>query len=133
MASTERLFRHKTIRRFCVSEFEFNDFELRLIDDEKGTADEKAAKFIAIIKTLPRRDSLQIVEINSTAVAESEKAVVDIKTDTVVRGPMQAGDILTDADKQRLATQQGTGSTQPGATNPTAAGNNLAGMLGNLK
>lgn len=114
-----RKFKHKTIRRFRVGEFEFEDFILNV------ESDEKAEEFIKIVKTLPRRDALQIVEVNESAAADAEKSVVDSQ-DTIVRGAQTAADILTEDDKKRLQQQQGSGSAAAGASNPIAAGNKLA-------
>jgi hypothetical protein len=112
-------FRHKTIRRFKVSEFEFDNFELILQDEDE------AEKFRDLVKQLPKRDSMHIVEINDAAAAAAEKSVVG-ESSTVVRGAQSAESLLTEEDRKRLALQQGAGSTQPGASNPTAAGNALA-------
>jgi hypothetical protein len=108
------LFRHKTVRRFSVAGFEFKDHKMRL--DE-----EKAKKFRELVATLPAREQVQIVEVNEEAAAASEKPVAG---PTVVRGPAQAKDILTDADRKRLAENQtpsNNGVNIP-TSNPTGAG-----------
>jgi len=102
--SGPRVFFHKAYRQYKVGRFIFKKNYLRLADE----ADIK--EFLDLINGpgFPRREAALIVEVNETARAASEKSVI--------RGSMQADDIMTAKDKQRLTS----------LTNPGAAGNNLA-------
>jgi hypothetical protein len=111
------LFFHKRIRRFRVGKFEFKKNYLRIDNDEDRDA------FLAILNDpkFPKRDALQIVEINEEARAATETSVIQKPTTSpVVRGPMNAADILTAKDQQRLQN----------LSKPGQNGGNLAPNLG---
>lgn len=106
------LFFHKTIRRYRVGKFEFKDHYLRL------TSPEARQEFLNILneRNFPKRDAIQIVEVNETARAQTEKPVL-VNAAPVIRGNMTAGDILTQKDHQRILEAQ---------SKPGSAGNALA-------
>lgn len=99
------LYKHKTIRRWKTGEFEFKDFHLRIDDAEANE------RFVKTLEALPRIDTSDIVLVNEAAASSTESRVV--------RGPLQAGDILTAKDKAALAAANakaaaGTTTTQTG-------------------
>lgn len=94
------LFRHKAVRRYQIADapnppFDFIDFEMRL---EGPNAEARKNRFLEICQDLPRQEAIHIVQVNEIAAASTEKIV----SNTVVRGAMQATDILTGKDIQRL-------------------------------
>lgn len=118
-------FRHKTIRRFSVAGFEFENFHLIVVGDEERQ------RFLDIAKTLPKREALQIVEVNDTAAAAAEVSVVAESDGGVVRGAATAAELMTAADRERLK-QFGTGGA-PGATNTVSTANALAAAAAGIK
>lgn len=114
------LFKHRTIRRFCVSGFEFKNFELRL------QTEEEREQFISIVEGLPKIESIHIVEVNEEARAAMETPIT-AKESTVVRGAMGADDILTAKDRERIAQSNLNGNTlAPNPSKPT--GFNMASL-----
>jgi hypothetical protein len=121
------LFRHKTIRRFCIEQFEFKNFELRLQSEKERD------EFVAMVQDLPNRDAIQIVEVNEAAAAVAETSIAK-KDSSVVRGFLNADDILTAKDRQRLQDTQGSGPQNliPAGQKPPTPAMNLANLnLGN--
>ena len=86
-------YKHKSIRRFRVGDFEFNNFELRIPDHETN------AKFRAILDELPLRETVDIVLVNEEAAAAAESRIV--------RGAHDAANILTAKDRQLIAGATG--------------------------
>ena len=82
-------YRHKTIRRFRVGEFEFKN-GLLVIKDEK-----KNESFRRLWTDMPRRDQLGIVEIDEEALARLEKPMAR----RVIRGVGDTG-LPYDYDRQ---------------------------------
>lgn len=113
------LFMHKTIRRYRVGRFEFKNNYLRL------NSAEDRQEFLDILNQsgFPKRDAIQIVEVNEEARAQTESSVV--------RGNMAAGDILTGKDHQRLLALQNKPGSTGGALAPNPGkpqGFNIAGL-----
>lgn len=97
---TNVLFRHKTIRRYKIGEFEFRNYEMRITDAAKL---DRWRKLLAD-PNLPRSELIDIFEINEEAAAVVERSVAG--DSPVIRGAMQASDILTAKDRQRLEEAQ---------------------------
>lgn len=117
------LFRHKQVRRFCIGEFEFKNFQLRIEDEEK------IVLFKSYIEDprFPQRDRINIVEVNEEAVAAAETPIGP----QGILGTMQSTDILTAKDKARLMEQAGTGTNGVDPSKPTPAKPTIGGF-GNL-
>lgn len=103
--TTSYLFRHKAVRRYQIVDsdnpgrpFDFRDFEMRI---EGPDADERRARFYEIVRQLPRQEAIHIVEVNELAAAAAEKSM----DNGVIRGAMEAKDILTAKDHQRIQQQ----------------------------
>ena len=110
-------FRHKTYRRFRVGRFEFKDHILKVnaADREEFLESVQDPKF-------PKREAINIVEVNEEASRNAELSVLydnQKLPSGVVRGAMNAEDILTEKDKQRLAENTESAPAQSGnALNP---------------
>lgn len=109
-----KLYFHKTYRQYKIGRFIFKKNYLRITsakDDEE---------FLNLLNApgFPQREAAAIVEVNEIARSQAEKSVI--------RGSMQADDILTAKDKQRL-----TGLSNPGAgaNNLVPPGNTSAGNI----
>lgn len=117
-----RLFKHKTIRRFRFGDFEFKNYHIRF------TKQAEVDRFLKELATLPRIETVDIVEINEEAASMAERQVIG--GPTAIRGAMSSEDILTVADKERLAKQQAaptpTDESKP-ATTQTGMG--ISGFL----
>ena len=77
-------FRHKTINRFRVSEFEFRGNLLEIVGYEN------AARFVGYVNELPPIMRNSIVRVNRAAAAAAESSV-----STVVKGHMGSNSIQT--------------------------------------
>jgi len=64
-------FKHKTIRRFRVGEFEFKNYILAIPENQP----EKIEQFKKLFRGMPPRDRNGIVEINEEALAALERPV----------------------------------------------------------
>lgn len=64
-------YKHKTIRRFRVGEFEFKNHILNIPEDKP----EKIAKFEELFQKLPARDKNGITQIDEAALAALERPV----------------------------------------------------------
>ena len=109
----EYVYRHKTIRRFRVENFEFKNHELRI------TSERDRDRFEDILSKLPISETNDIVEINEAAAAAAERPVGQQR---VIRGAGNASDLLTPEDKARIAA----------AADQTTSGMPASGQANNL-
>lgn len=77
-------FRHKTIRRFKVGKFEFKNNLLSIPDDNESDIE----LFHKFVSELPRREQVNIVEVNEAALKALEKPMT-----LGVRGAASTSDI----------------------------------------
>lgn len=114
------LFRHKTIMTFCVGDFQFRNFQMRLPESRKD-------EFIELLRTLPQRDSANIVIINEAALAAVEQSLGSANQ-SVVRGMFGADDIKTAKDAD--VSGAGAGGTPPAGTLPSSTPGQAGGVSG---
>jgi len=118
------VFFHKKYRRYRIGRFEFKKNYLRL------TTNADREEFLKLVNDpkFPKREAIQIVEVNEEARAQSERSVLESQTpspsvdgsDTsVVRGAMNASDILTAKDVQRINDLSSKPGQSAGGLNPT--------------
>lgn len=122
-APFDKLYFHKAYRQFKIGRFIFKKSYMRL------TSEEDDKEFLDLINApgFPQREAALIVEVNERARAASEKSVI--------RGSMNADDILTAKDKQRLTSLSspslGANQLAPSPAKPAGAINLSGFSLGN--
>lgn len=113
------LYRNKSVRRYGIGpnmKFMFKDYELRISDLDPEVESALNDEFLACYKELPVNERMQIVIVNEVAVATAEttleQPVLGPSTgvggkgpgkQAVIRGAASADDLLTDADRERIA------------------------------
>jgi hypothetical protein len=97
------LFHHNAIQHYVISRedpqngfFEFKNFEMRLPTQELRD------EFIRVMSTQPAREYGPIIEINEQLARQSNRPIGPKPNPSVVRGAMEAKDILTEKDRARI-------------------------------